>query len=142
MSPLLKRLLHQRPGPGNRPNASEEFGYMNSRFLISGVLTIGCVAALWLAAQRQQQLIALRTQQQQLLAQLAPSPPAVGTAVSEPATASASSPPVSGELLQLRAEVTQLTRQKRALAGVMSENEHLRAELAARTNAVPAMQGP
>jgi hypothetical protein len=115
---------------------------MNGRFLISGVLTIGCAAALWVVVQRQQQLTALRTEQQQLLAQLAPSPPAVSTAVSEPAKPTASSPPVSGELLQLRAEVTQLTNQKRALAGVLGENERLRSELAARTNAAPAMQGP
>jgi hypothetical protein len=111
---------------------------MNSRFLISGVLTIGCAAALWVVVQRQQELTALRAEQQQLLAQLAPAPPAVGTAVSEPATPLASLPSVSSELLQLRAEVTQLTRQKRALAGVLGENEHLRGERAARTNATPA----
>jgi hypothetical protein len=117
---------------------------MNSRLFISGLLTIGCAALLWGAAQRREQLAGLRARQQQLLAQLAlPASETAGAPTPAAAAPSAASPSVSPELLQLRAEVTQLTKQKRALAAVMAENERLRAEFAARTNAAPpAPRGP
>jgi hypothetical protein len=117
---------------------------MNSRFLISGILTVLCAAALWSVVQRQQHLADLRARQQQLLAQLGPaSPDAAGTSASESVAPSVASPSVPPELLQLRAEVTRLTKQKNALAGVAAENGRLRAEFAARTNAPPpAPRGP
>jgi hypothetical protein len=96
---------------------------MNRRVSIIGVSILFCVAALVAVFSQRKQLTGLRNQQ--------PIPASIDDSVLMTRT-----PPVpdgaSPELLRLRSEVSQLTERKRELAGARSENERLRAQLAAR----------
>jgi hypothetical protein len=111
----------------------------NSMIAAAWLLCLGTVSAVFV---QRSQVAGLRARQAQLLsansdaAQLPSSP---DTAVSpDPAAAEGS----SRELLRLRAQVTRLTARKRELAGVVEENERLKAQLAtnpATTGGLPVL---
>ncbi len=118
---------------------------MSLRFLISSLLILVCLAALWAVIAQRQELGHLRMSHQAQITALAqdtaaPAPSEVKPAEPAPGPAPEGS---SSELLQLRSEVTRLTQQRQALAGVRTENERLRTQLASRgTNAPPGMAMP
>jgi hypothetical protein len=101
------------------------------------VLSLGLTAALFV---QRQQIITLRAEQQQLLAQYSTFPD--DAAIAAPATETNSPQAVSPELLRLRNEVTQLTQRRRELAGVPVENERLHAQLAGLTNSLAGNKTP
>jgi len=96
---------------------------MTSRSIVTIVLTISCGAALWSVVAQGRQLSELRAERKRLetreetitATQTTTTPPSV--------------PEVPRELLHLRAEVAQLSQQKRELEGVRSEHERLRLQV-------------
>jgi len=121
---------------------------MNRRALLGGFLVIVCLAILLGVWRQRSQLASLRAEQRQLLAQMAAradDSPSSGMAEARPSN-SGTPPPtlvVTPELLRLRNEVTRLTERRRELAGVRTDNERLRAQLASRgTNGPGGFQLP
>ena len=105
---------------------------MNRRSLLSGILMVACAAALWGVFVQRQQLVDLRTEQQQLVAR-------TSSEASQPAPVTAASPaPGTLELLRLRSDITRLMERRRALTGVSNENERLRVEVATHRTNSPA----
>lgn len=118
---------------------------MNLRFLISSLLALICLGAVWAVISQHQQLGHLQAERQAQLAALSATPsspasPEVQPAPAVPVTAGATN---ASELLQLRSEVTRLTQQRQVLATARADNEQLRVQLAARaTNAAPGTTLP
>jgi hypothetical protein len=121
---------------------------MNRRGLFGVFLLIVCLPILLGVWSQRNQLASLRAEQRQLLAQIAaraddsPSPEAAEATPSNSGT-----PPstlvATPELLRLRNEVTRLDERRRELAGVRTDNERLRAQLASRgTNGPGGFQLP
>jgi hypothetical protein len=101
---------------------------MSSRAIFSVCSAVAAVALFAGAYVQGRQLKALRTEEQQRLADLEQS-----ALPSEPASQpSESSVEVPSELLRLRNQVSQLSARKRELAGVQEANEKLRAQLIER----------
>jgi hypothetical protein len=121
---------------------------MNWRGLLSGLLVLVCLAAVWGVWSQQNQLARLRAEQQQVMAQVAAKTErSVSPGTSDTGDASSVTPPpalvVTPELLRLRSEVTRLSERRRELAGERAENERLRAQLASRgTNAAGGIRLP
>jgi hypothetical protein len=120
---------------------------MNRRDLLGGFVVVLCLTTLWGVWSQRSQLAGLRAEHQQLLAQMT----AKGDGSASPAAAETGAGPrtpppalvVTPELLRLRSEVTRLTERRRELAGERTENERLRAQLAARgTNGPGGYQLP
>jgi len=115
---------------------------MTSPKVITAVLGVVCLLAVFGVLTQQRELTGLRAEQKQVLAQIAAEPnenslPAAQR--SEKATESAISNP---ELLQLRSEITRLTQRKRELGGIIAEHERLQAQVASRgTNGFGANAG-
>jgi hypothetical protein len=106
---------------------------MTSRSIISVGFVALCGAALWGILNQGRQVSELRAEEQRLdSARLATSAPPA-----EPVATRAPTPEVPRELLQLRAEVAQLSQEQRGLAGARTENDRLRLQLEERrTNSV------
>lgn len=105
---------------------------MNVRNTLTILALALCLGTVYAVVAQRQQLVALRAQQSQEMAQ--PEKTAVVSQNDQPMPAS-SGDQSTGELLRLRSEVTRLTARKRELAGVNEEGERLRAQLsAAQTN--------
>jgi hypothetical protein len=103
------------------------------RILISSALTLMLLVMLWGVYAQQQQLARLRAEQQQSVDRFNVSAPEASTA----AAASPAVTPSSSELLRLRSEVAQLTRQRRDLSAAQAENDRLQTRIAMRvTNKV------
>ncbi len=121
---------------------------MNRRNLFASFLVMICLATLWGVWAQRSELAGLRTEHQQLQAQLAmradsPAPPAAAETSVAGATGMHAALVATPELLRLRSEVTRLTERRRELAGVRAENEQLRARLADRgTNGPGGYQLP
>ena len=110
---------------------------MNRRVLLSGFLTVACLATLWGVWSQRDQLVSLRAEQQRVLAQMATRADTSASSGTDDAGGDSSVAPspslmVTPELLRLRGEVTRLTERRRELADVRAENERLRAQLASR----------
>ena len=110
---------------------------MSVRGRLAGFVVIVCVAILWGVSAQRTQLAGLRAEHQQLMVQMAmaesnSTSPGTAEATSAGLATVPASPAPPPELLRLRNEVTRLTERRRELAGVRSENEQLRAQLAAR----------
>jgi hypothetical protein len=121
---------------------------MNRHGWLGGFLVIMCLAVLLGVWCQRNQLASLRAEQRQLLAQMAaraddsPSPEAAEVAPSNSGTPRPTLV-ATPELLRLRSEVTRLTERRRELAGVRTDNERLRAQLASRgTNGPGGFQLP
>jgi hypothetical protein len=96
---------------------------MIARKLIFGLLAIICAATLWGVVAQGRQLSDLRAERRRLeSAKPATNAPA-------PDTIAPPTPEVPRELLQLRAEVAQLSQQQKELAGARPENDKLRLQL-------------
>jgi hypothetical protein len=120
---------------------------MSGRSVLSGLLVLVCVAALWGIWRQQNQLASLRAEQQQMQAQMAAgADSSAPNETPDPGGAGPVATPtlvVTPELLRLRSEVTRLTERRRELAGERAENERLRAQLASRgTNAAGGIRLP
>jgi hypothetical protein len=109
---------------------------MNRRvLLLTGFLFVVWLTTLWGLWGQQNQLAGLRSDQQQLLAQVAANS-SESPDTAEAGGAGSGTPPttstVTPELLRLRSEVTRLTERRRELAGARAENERLRAQFSSR----------
>jgi len=121
---------------------------MNRRLLLGGLLLGLCLATLWGVWDQRSELAGLRSEQQQLLAQVTaragtPAPVLASEAAESHPEATTETLVATPELLRLRGEVTRLTERRRELEGIQAENERLRTQLASRaTNALAGSQPP
>src|SRR5205809_1273643 len=106
---------------------------MNPRWLLIGVLSAICLAALTGALIQRQKLTGLRAEHQGLITRLGTSQDTSSRAgsVTYNTAVSHSIAAPSLELLRLRSEVARLTARRRELAVARGENERLRAQIAA-----------
>jgi len=114
---------------------------LKTRFLITFLAILLCLAAVCAVAARQKQLARLRAEERDTLSDLSQisAPPAAPSESSSPHEA----PAASTELLRLRSEVAQLTQRRQALAGVAAENRALKSQLASgATNAPSGVELP
>ena len=109
---------------------------MRRSLLIITCLTV-CGVMLTVTSVRQRRLGSLKNQERELLAQTTEVPQVITETASAEVIASRTQQHTpSLELLRLRGQVGQLERRRRELAGVLNENEALRAQLANKgTNA-------
>src|SRR5882724_9231204 len=99
---------------------------MTPKSLLSFLLIGLTVAMLWRVLAEGHQISEMRAEQKRLDAGKSV---IATTTVAETVTTPSSAPNVPRELLQLRAEVAQLSQQQRELASSRSENERLRRQL-------------
>ena len=118
---------------------------MNPRILILYVSIPACLVMIVCIAGQRRELAALRSELQPPPAPDAMAgdkPAAAAETEGQPGNTPGPSPVMSAssELLRLRSQVTQLADRKRELTGGQVENEHLRAQLAARGTNTPSGQ--
>ena len=103
---------------------------MSARLISAGVLALSIVAIAAVLVQHGQ-LKTLREEENRISAQTSQPGQHLKTV---PADETVQSARPSPELLELRSKVTQLTQRKQQMESIRSENEHLRSQLAARTD--------
>ena len=107
---------------------------MKTPNVITALLSLVCLVAVFGVLTQQRELTSLRAEQKHVLGQLTAEP----NESSQPAALPPNDVPEAAgsnpELLQLRSEITRLTQRKRELAGVAAENDKLRGDVAARAN--------
>ena len=116
---------------------------MNSRNLLTVLAVAACLACGWGVWRQREQLAELRAEQARLEAPAESAAKEPAAAVKQPAAARVQETPpadteVSAELLRLRNRVTQLGARQRELAGLTTEADRLRAQLALQQTNTPA----
>jgi hypothetical protein len=104
---------------------------MNPRIVTLAVSILGC-ALLIGAASRQRELIRLRAQNQQVIAELESARNNAAAEATEVLPASPADDAAKIELLRLRNEVSQLMERTKGLASIRAENQTLQTRLAAK----------
>jgi hypothetical protein len=99
---------------------------MTSRSIITIGFVVLCGAALWGILAQGHQVSELRAEEQRLKSARPTTNDSAADTIASP------TPEVPRELLQLRAEVAQLSQEQRGLAGARTENEKLRLQLEER----------
>jgi hypothetical protein len=115
---------------------------MTVRKVITAVLVVLCLTAVWATISQHEQLAGLRAEQQRLITESEQSSEisASSSTNSELPSPQAEVASVSPELLRLRGEVGVLRRRRRELEGIQEENQGLRLQLASRqTNNAPKL---
>jgi len=120
-----------------------EIPAMNTRNLLTMLAVLACLASGWGVWRQREELTTLRAEQARLQAPAESATEEPVAAIGQPTASRAQEMPpsnneVSSELLRLRNRVSQLGARQRELAGVTTEADRLRAQLAHQQTNTPA----